>query len=231
MLFNLPAAALVASRKGGRIEDDSVELFTTTIEMGQDIKNVVCDETVACGGIELVEGEIFAPAVEGLFGEVYADGLRAGECGGYAEGASVGEGVQDALGRDAAKKGAVRTLVEKESVGVAGGEIESVMRGGLGDSSSDRERWVAAEESWRAAILILAWKKFAESAVRVPLGGFTPFSECGGEVVASGVVFKTNKCIVAEALDPAVRTGGNTVRSGAGSREFGELLGLQPDDG
>ena len=93
VLLDLPAAALVSTGEGGWIEDDSVEFLPAMAQSRQDIEDIVGDESVARGGVELVESEVFAPAVEGFLRQVHADGFRTGECSGDAERAGIGKGV------------------------------------------------------------------------------------------------------------------------------------------
>ena len=114
---------------------------------------------------------------------------------------------------------------------IACGKVEGVACTRIGDGGCECECRVAAEQRRGDTVLIMTWKKFGEYAVRVPLGGFAPFGKRGGEIIADGVVFEADKCVVAEALDPAVGTGRDAVCGGSGSGECGELRGFQPDDG
>ena len=114
---------------------------------------------------------------------------------------------------------------------IACGKVEGVAGASLGDGGGEWECRVAAEQRRGDTVLIMTWKKFGEYAVRVPLGGFAPFGKRGGEIIADGVVFEADKCVVAEALDPAVGTGRDAVCGGSRSGEYGELRGFQPDDG
>ena len=95
--LDLPAAAVVAVGEGGGIEHDHVEALAFAIEVGQCVEGVGGEETMAGGG-EVVEGEVLFAASEGFFGEIDVDGFGAGEGGGDAETAGVGEGVEKAFG-------------------------------------------------------------------------------------------------------------------------------------
>lgn len=60
MLLDLPAATLIAAREGGRVENNGVEFLAAVDEAGEDIEDVVGDEPMVRGGIDLVERKIFA---------------------------------------------------------------------------------------------------------------------------------------------------------------------------
>lgn len=71
MIFDLETAPLVASRKGGRIEDDAVKLLLPAFEAWENVHDVVGVEAVRFGR-ESVEDEVGFPAVEGFAGQVDA---------------------------------------------------------------------------------------------------------------------------------------------------------------
>ena len=81
MIFDLETAPLVASRKGGRIEDDAVELLFSAFEARENVHDVIGVEAVRFGR-ESVEGEVGFPSVEGFAGQVDAAGFGAGAGGG-----------------------------------------------------------------------------------------------------------------------------------------------------
>ena len=113
MLLHLPAASLVAAGKGGRIEDDHVELLSTPRQSRKNVEDVIGEKTMPCGGLDVIQGEVPASAVEGLLGKIDTNRAGASESGYDAERAGIGEGVQQSPRLDAPDKSAVGPLVEE----------------------------------------------------------------------------------------------------------------------
>ncbi len=168
------------------------------------------------GGGEVVEGEVLFATVEGFSGEVDAGGFSAFEGGGDGETAGVGEGVQEAFGAKGAEFGAVGALVEEEAVAVAGGDVEAVADAGFGDDGGEGESGVAGVEDGGDAVGVFEGEKAGEDAGGAPEGFGGPGFESGEEGVQGGGVFVGEDDVVAEAFDPAIGAGGETVGGGAG---------------
>ncbi len=130
ILVCLEGAVFVTAREGGRVEDDGVEGFAAADQFGEEEEDVLGEEAVGVRG-DVVDLEVCLGAVEGFSREVDREGFCAAEGGDDGEGAGVGKGIEEAAARILAEEEAIGALIEEESYGVAGGEVQAVEDVGL----------------------------------------------------------------------------------------------------
>ena len=165
---------------------------------------------------------------EGFFGEIDADGFRAGEGGDEGEGAGIGEGIEEAFGGEFADERAIGALIDEEARGVAGGEIEEEADAIFFDHRAEWGVGGAMDEGGGEAIDILAGEEFGEDAGVGEVMESGPGGEFGlgvGEGVG-GLV--GDEEVIGEAFDPSVWEGGEAMGVGVGGGEGGEGGGGDP---
>ncbi len=123
--INAEGATAISVGKGGRIEDDGIELFLPAEQARKDAASVFCPEAVL-GPTKIVPSIIFFTADEAAEGGIDVKGFGTDGGGNEAEGAGVGEKIEKFSRAESTEVGTIFALVGKKAWGDAWGEVDVV---------------------------------------------------------------------------------------------------------